>query len=407
MLQRNTNLWTATFNKSGTAINNFEFRLIAFLVGGCVAVLVELVLYPVRARDRLIESLSSTIREIGSMQGALAIGVDAPCNLLVNSPELQKQFTSARDRAQAALGAAQTFLPFCLSEPRLKGDFKALVPVYSEIIFVLHQIIDKMETVRSLRVSYGSSVLEDLNPFVYAYRRNVAGGIVLSLFAVNEALTTRFPLPQFLPSNRTAQLRLINRVRELEARQDARSRAASSKPTSARVSRRNSISSDWDGEFPIDEELIAQRHKVLAWNAATAGQVEIIEYLEELVELAKLLVGVNAFRRGLLRKLDFGVEGVRVRLVGAVSAYPSEDEDESSGSGESPHRRARRGSVGEELGPALRKVATYGFEEVPKGEAKGEDVPASLQRVGTRLGRESGRRRSRGSVLGKGKSVAS
>ena len=41
---------------------------------------------------------------------------------------------------------------------------------------------------------------------------------------------------------------------------------------------------------------------LLSWNASTAGKMEIIEYLEELVELTKLLVGVNAFRSGVLEK---------------------------------------------------------------------------------------------------------
>ena len=321
---------------------------------------------------------------------------------LADSPAVYKRFSSARNRAQAALGAAKTFLPFCLSEPRLKGDFKALVPVYNEIIFVLHQIVDKMDTVLSLRSSYGSSVLEDLNPLVYAYRRNVAGGIVLNLFAVKGALTTRFPLPQFLPSNRIAQLRLINRVRELEARQEALSR-----PASSRVSRRDSVSDDGEDGPSVDEAQIARRHKVLAWNAATAGQVEIIEYLEELIELAKLLVGVNAFRRGMLQTLDFGTEG-HVRLVGTVSAYPSEDEDSDTDDAPGLARRRTRNSRGEGGGEhGLRRVATYAFEHVSNEEAEvGVFVPLSLQRVGTRIGREAGRRRRRTSIRGKGKGVA-
>lgn len=374
------------------------------------------------------------------MQGAVAIGVDSPSNLIVHSPALYKGFRSSRNRAQAALGAAKTFLPFCLSEPRLKGDFKALVPVYSEIIFVLQQMIDKMDTVLALRDSYGSSVLEDLNPLVYAYRRNVAGGMALNLFAVNEALTTRLPLPQFLPSNRTAKLRLINRVRELIAKQEARSRPPS------RVSRTSGEHLRPVGDHlavpgqgtPQDDESgyassvyseaqIAERHKVLAWNASTAGQVEIIEYLEELVELAKLIVGVNAFRRGMLQKLDFGPPG-GVRLVGTVSAYPSEDEDEDEegdggGDDEGPKIERRRtrvggsnaglGSVGgggdgveggEEGGYGLKRAATYGFESTLPGEEDADYVPASLQRVGTRMRRESGRRRM--SLRGKGKGVA-
>jgi hypothetical protein len=47
------------------------------------------------------------------------------------------------------------------------------------------------------------------------------------------------------------------------------------------------------------------RQDFLAWNASSAGMMEIIEFLEELVDLAKLLVGVNAFRSGMLERPRF------------------------------------------------------------------------------------------------------
>lgn len=59
---------------------------------------------------------------------------------------------------------------------------------------------------------------------------------------------------------------------------------------------------------------------------------------------------------------------------------------------------------GEEGGYGLKRAATYGFESTLPGEEEADFVPASLQRVGTRMRRESGRRRS--SIRGKGKGVA-
>ncbi|SPN99664.1 related to Lactobacillus putative histidine protein kinase SppK [Cephalotrichum gorgonifer] len=401
----------ASLNQNASSISNFYVRLSCFLIGGFVATIIELTLYPVRARDRLIESLDCAVREVASMQGAIAIGIDSPTKVCMHSPRLYKRFTSSRDKAQGALTAATTFLPFCLSEPRLKGDFKALVPVYREIIFVLNQIIDRLDTVLSLRNNYGSAVLEDLNPLVHAYRRNVAGGIALSLFAVSEALTTGAPLPQFLPSNRTAQLRLINRVRQLTARHDTSKHPGHHQQQEGgllKVPEQESDGSDRAPSTVGTEPQIAERHKVLAWNASTAGQVEIIEYLEELVELAKLIVGVNAFRSGMLRKLDFGAEG-RVRLVGDVSAYPSEDEDEDGDAGDGGRGRGRggrRGSWAEEEGEddyGLRRVATYGgYGSKGGGEAAEDAVPVTLHLVSSRLKKEASTRRRMSVKMGLG-----
>ena len=47
---------------------------------------------------------------------------------------------------------------------------------------------------------------------------------------------------------------------------------------------------------------LAVRRKYMAWNAASAAQAEIIEFLEELIDLTKLLVGANEFRSGLLSR---------------------------------------------------------------------------------------------------------
>ncbi len=124
----------------------------AFMAGGFIAILVEMTLYPVRARHRLVESLSACISQISQMETAIAVGVEHPEKLTEsNSVRTINRFSRAKGRAQSALSAAETFLPFCLSEPRLKGSFKALEPIYREIIYVLHQIVDRMDNMMALR----------------------------------------------------------------------------------------------------------------------------------------------------------------------------------------------------------------------------------------------------------------
>ena len=390
---------TAAMNQSGSAFENFYKRLLAFLVGSTVAILVELFVYPVRARHRLVESLSSAVREVQNMHCAISVGIEGPERPDYRSHRLHYRFQHARDKAQASLVAAETFLPFCLNEPRLKGTFKTMEPIYKEIIYVLHQIIDRMDTVVDLRKAYGSSVLEDLNAHVYPYRRNMAAANTLILFSVHEALTTWLPLPQFIPSSRLAQVRLIKRVREaLEAKGWVGATEKSRRKEDAEKA----------ASFLTDR-------KFLAWNANAAGHTEIIEYLEELVELTKLLVGVNAFRSGLLERPQYKdyVEQSKATRRGTGGLSPSQSPAAAAGGGQAG-RVSSPASEGQ--GDPLQRAATTAaavqrFKKlvrstsrrsaVPEEAVEGEDpveetLPMSLRRVGTRIHHETSVVRRRG-----------
>ena len=377
-------------NGNGTAYENFYKRLSAFVIGGSIALLVEMLLYPVRARHRLLESLSTSVREVQNMQAAIAVGIDGPVKPDLRSPHLHTRFCQARGKARGALAAAETFLPFCSIEPRLKGSFKPLAPIYKEIIYVLHQIIDRMDNMIQLRKEYGSSVLEDLNPKVHAYRRNAAASIMLVLFSVNEALTTWQPLPQFIPSGRLAQLRLVNHIREVLA-----SRSGTQTPAGGAPSVFNE-----NGELDIQVAQLITQRRFMSWNASTAGQMEIIEYLEELVELVKLLVGVNAFRSGLLEKPDYSNYRLHVKMDNVphasipalenVTPAPLEEVATAPAGFPSVEGRPpalRRTTTLRERAEHLRhKLKKERDEKVDENESEEDDeVPMSLQRVGTRM----------------------
>jgi hypothetical protein len=403
----------ATVSGTGPAWDNFVKRLVNFLVGGTVALIVEVVLYPVRARDRLVESLSSSIGHIARMQGIIATGSESPFKVTeLRSKRLNARFASANQKAQNSLSAAETFLPFCLSEPRLKGSFRALEPIYKEIVYVLHQIIDRMDNSISLRQAYGSSVLEDMNPHVYTYRRDVSAAITLTLFAVDEALTTKIPLPQFLPSCRLAQMRLVNRVRQvIQTEQSALAHGPlpSSPPgTGANTPQR------------IDSTMIrnATEQKFLSWSAAAAGQMEVIEYLEELVDLTKLLVGVNAFRSGMLERPSYRNYADRLRMMEKSGRQKDRGigmrEDRFDGPAEPDQgvtispvvsaptvmRRGRTGSSAAFVGLQSSVTGVFrrrGLSNVEKWrrqerqdveEEKEDELPMALQRIGTRLRQE-------------------
>lgn len=322
------------------------------------------------------------------MQAAMAVGVDSPEKPDFRAPALHKRFTHARNKARGALAAAEAFLPFCSKEPRLKGSFKPLAPIYQEIVYVLHQIIDRMDNMAQLRKEYGSSILEDLNTQVHAYRRNVAASIMLVLFSVNEALTTWQPLPQFIPSSRLAQLRLVNHVREVLATRSGTHTPAGGVPAAF----------DENGELAEQIAHLITQKRFLSWNASTSGQMEIIEYLEELVELVKLLVGVNAFRSGMLEKPDYSNYRQRIRRQERVplATVPTANNSMAGVPAEQVATAPTTLSVPE---PGLHRTRTMreraghmrdrirGKKDTSEaiGSDSEEEVPVSLQRVGTRL----------------------
>lgn len=365
----------------GSATENFLKRLIAFLIGGVVALIVEVVLFPVKARDRLVESLAASIRQLTEMEACLAFGIEKETNVDVHSSDVLIRFDRARSKAEGALAAAETFLPFCANEPRLKGSFQGLALVYAEILYVLHAVVDRMDNMLYLRHEYGSGVLEELNEKVYPYRRNVAGSITLVLFAVHEALTTKLPLPQFLPSARLAHLRMVNRVREVVVTGDVHLQNASER-----------------SEIEMSMVKRVVRQKFLSWNAASAGQIEVIEYLEELIDLVKLLVGANEFRSGMLTRPTYKEYVDRIDRD-AKGLEEKESEKDSQKKDEEDELRDIVPEPGTEVRAVRRRTALSRSDESTESKnnrlsesqqfekhrrAIEEELPRSLQRVRSR-----------------------
>lgn len=172
------------------------------MIGGVVAVIVEMVLAPVKARTRLVECLATSLYQINEMEKCIAYGIEEGKKIDVFAQANYERFERASGKANGALAAAETFrrweslttaipslldspVPLCSKEPRIKGSFEGLALIYSEVslvpsecytecnrtcqvLFVLHQIVDKMENMLQLRVAYGSGPLEELNvSFLY------------------------------------------------------------------------------------------------------------------------------------------------------------------------------------------------------------------------------------------------
>ncbi|KAI0913234.1 hypothetical protein F4823DRAFT_578588 [Ustulina deusta] len=392
-------------------------RLACFLVGGTVALLVEMIVFPVRARDRLVESLVSSISQISIMESSVAVGVYSPNAIDIMPRALNENFKRAKKNAEQALGAAQAFLPFCLTEPRIKGNFEGQTLIYGEMIYVLFQIIERMDNMLHIRKLFGRSLLEELHEETLSYQRNVAGCVSLTLFIVQEALTTKLPIPQYLPSSRVAQLRSVARVRELLLA------CEQGTLTENRITAQIAMTSQHGHSASIDDTLpkSMSQQAFLAWKASSAGMMEIIEYLEELVDLAKLLVGVNAFRSGLLEHPKFHEYKAEINTeepeaeAATLSIISSEKTKSPQGGGKRPRLASfggrssivqrppcdtglrRRLTAGARTSPA--DIGGTAFDYSPHTEEI--DISWSLQRVMTKRMEETKSKRRGSDPKGK------
>lgn len=122
----------------------------------------------------------------------------------------------------------------------------------------------------------------------------------------------------------------------------------------------------------------AVRRKYLSWNATAFAQAEVIEFLEELIELTKLLVGNNEFRSGLLTRPTYRDYAGPARLGKSKEDGPSKAGAEDT---ETLDELKAMPSV-----PGLSKRRTGTMKSTREDE---DEVPISLKRIQSRKRAES------------------
>lgn len=79
------------------------------MIGGIVALVVEVVIFPVKARTRLVESIAAALHQINEMETCIAAGIEEGVKIDVYAPENFLRFERASGKANGALSAAETF----------------------------------------------------------------------------------------------------------------------------------------------------------------------------------------------------------------------------------------------------------------------------------------------------------
>lgn len=152
---------------------------------------------------------------------------------------------------------------------------------------------------------------------------------------------------------------MINRVREVVL--DKVKQREDSHETAAKLARQRTV-----------------RRKYMSWNAASAAQAEIIEFLEELIDLTKLLVGANEFRNGLLTRQAY--------LAYAYEGKQPEHEEERQSDGKTSQTRSKDD---EEAAIESRDhFVDRPLEPIQSAESRGAGASASISLGNVQLGRQ-------------------
>ena len=131
------------------------------------------------------------------------------------------------------------------------------------------------------------------------------------------------------------------------------------------------------GEHLEDTSKLAHQRavhrKYISWNAASAAQAEVIEFLEELIDLSKLLVGANEFRTGLLTRPAYHQYGERMedgdKGVDAEEQSEARDEVKETPLNKQGLNRRRRGTTisshdsNQEIPASLRRIQSRKIED--------------------------------------------
>ncbi|KAL6947337.1 hypothetical protein ACO0QE_002220 [Hanseniaspora vineae] len=303
--------------KSGI-LQNFAKRCFAVATGAPVALVTQLVFFPIQARDCLNEELSFVCGCLSQMILLLETGLENDSSSSMNfTSEKYHRFATLSSAAKAALKRANEYKGLTRQEPRIKGEYINIEQAQTDIIQLMKEIVERLDNIGNVTIHFGSDMLKDVNKDLHAYRRQGVASLLSVIRALGESYLNKTPLPPFLPSARICHRRFVNRIKEVMDQnyghviQKMGLVETPNDSDSDNESDSKEDSNDGMLMFARKKKLVISdntrskevlRDTLLSWNARNANFEEVIEYVEELVVFTKKLVGSTDFQYGFLSR---------------------------------------------------------------------------------------------------------
>ncbi|ORY05999.1 hypothetical protein K493DRAFT_310796 [Basidiobolus meristosporus CBS 931.73] len=242
------------------------FRTANLIIAIVVSLLVEMVLWPYVARIELRKHLARTFYNLGVLfSKTISIHMmerESPAWL-----EARYDAKKLASKLQASITKSTALLALSAKEPRLRDDFQE--QTYADIISRVQNLLDWSTTMRASIIQTDEKVKAELVYPLNRRRKDVVASVLLHFYVISGAFKSKSPLPPYLPSARTPRLRLLNKIRRLDAFQG--------------LSQSN-ITEESDTGFMYTY-----------WYAYAGSLIEIVEEQEELGNLVKNIVGEIEF----------------------------------------------------------------------------------------------------------------
>lgn len=277
---------------------NFAKRCFA-CVGGVVALIVQNVIFPLRCRLGLFRELSFTISAISQLVAICFPGVENEEQNTEITLEKHLNFAKIVGEIDHSLEKIQEFKTFVKHEPKLKGEYQPIDPLFSDCIRICKALLERCELIESLKFSAGNEMLASLQkePLVFKHRQTTILSLINNLQTASHSLRNKSPLPPNILSSRIAHRKMTNSVKEM----------FDAPPKSHAMARRTT------SQIYQQHTVTFLKDKLLVWNSVNSQLSEIIEFSEELIKIDLQLCGCSLFRFGFLSRSagDCSVEMIK------------------------------------------------------------------------------------------------
>ncbi|KAI8641877.1 hypothetical protein BD408DRAFT_417551 [Parasitella parasitica] len=241
-------------------------RTITLIVGICVALLLNSMVWPFVARHMVRKSIANCMDQLEDYY-TFVMGT-----FLYHDPETMPADTDIskgekiESKIQSSIDACLVLLELTDHEPRFRGPFPKLF--YKEMIVSMRNILDRLLSIRVALLQMPLVVKHDICEKEYhVERRDMIASMLLSFHTLASSLRSKTPLPVYMPSARAARKALMEHRRN------------------------NKQKTNW------------VKFRNLTWFAMACSTEEIVDELEYLCHLIRYIVGEAAYA-DLAKRID-------------------------------------------------------------------------------------------------------